>query len=114
ITKGDLFHQEEKVAGSGVAELFDGVEIVSEKDSATYERVLARHGVAPERFCMIGNSVPSDVLPVLALGAHAVHVPYHVTWALEVAADVTPELAGYHHLTSVAEVPALLNALSAS
>lgn len=83
ITKGDLIHQEQKVARSGLAQHFERVEIVSEKDEATYAAVLRRLEVAPERFCMVGNSVRSDVLPVLALGAHAVHIPYAVTWAHE-------------------------------
>ena len=76
ITKGDLLHQETKVARSGLAELFWRVEIVSEKDEATYRRILERHGIDPATFVMVGNSVRSDVLPVLALGGRAVHVPY--------------------------------------
>jgi putative hydrolase of the HAD superfamily len=86
VTKGDLFHQEQKVARSGLAEHFERVEIVSEKDEATYAGVLERMGVAPERFCMVGNTVRSDVLPVLALGGHAVQVPYEITWGHEEAA----------------------------
>ncbi len=83
ITKGDLFDQEHKLARSGLGDHFDAIAIVSEKDPATYRRVLAQHDVAPERFVMVGNSVKSDVAPVLELGARAVHVPYHVTWAHE-------------------------------
>jgi putative hydrolase of the HAD superfamily len=106
VTKGDLMHQEQKVARSGLAERFDHVEIVSEKDEATYSRILRDVGVGPERFVMVGNSVRSDVLPVLAIGGRAVHVPYHLTWDLEVA----------HHdgsvptLRSLAELPAWLAA----
>jgi len=85
VTKGDLVHQETKVAGSGLADKFDGVEIVSEKDPPTYGRVLSRYGVAAERFVMVGNSVRSDVLPVLAVGARAVHIPSAVTWVHEIA-----------------------------
>jgi putative hydrolase of the HAD superfamily len=84
ITKGDLLHQESKFASSGIADDFDGLEIVNEKDPETYRRVLARRGIAPERFCMVGNSLRSDVLPVVAIGAEAVHVPYHLTWAHEI------------------------------
>jgi putative hydrolase of the HAD superfamily len=83
ITKGDLLHQESKVASSGLADRFDHVEIVAEKDPATYARILDRHGIDPAGFLMVGNSVRSDVLPVLAIGGQAVHVPYHVTWAHE-------------------------------
>lgn len=83
VTKGDLFDQEAKIARSGIADLFQHIEIVSEKDETSYRRLLFRQGVAPENFIMAGNSVRSDVLPVLAIGGHAFHVPYHVTWAHE-------------------------------
>ncbi len=83
VTKGDLIHQEQKIARSGLVEHFDRVEIVSEKDEATYRGVIERMEVAPDRFCMVGNSVRSDVLPVLAVGGHAVHIPYAITWAHE-------------------------------
>lgn len=83
LTKGDLFDQESKLARSGLGDFFDYVEIVSEKDAATYRRVLARHGVDPAAFLMIGNSLKSDILPVLALGGQAIHVPYHTTWVHE-------------------------------
>ena len=83
VTKGDLHHQQAKLWRSGLVDHFERVEIVAEKDPDTYRRVVASMDVAPERFCMVGNSVRSDVLPVLAIGGHAVHVPYHVTWAHE-------------------------------
>ena len=85
VTKGDLIHQEQKVARSGLAEQLWRIEIVSEKDEATYARILARHGVDPATFVMVGNSVRSDILPVLAIGGRAVHVPHSVTWVLEEA-----------------------------
>jgi len=87
ITKGDLWHQESKVAASGIADHFDAIEIVAEKDVATYRAILQRHAIPPERFCMVGNSVRSDVLPVLELGGRAVHVPYEFLWAHEAVAD---------------------------
>jgi putative hydrolase of the HAD superfamily len=83
ITKGDLFHQEAKIAASGLAQLFTRIEIVSEKDTAAYTRVLRECEVAPARFAMVGNSLRSDIEPVLALGGWGVHVPYHLTWAHE-------------------------------
>ena len=107
ITKGDLFDQESKVARSGLAERFAAVEIVSEKDPDTYRRVLDRHGVDPARFVMVGNSVRSDILPVLAIGGHAVHVPYHVTWAHEQA---EPPTENYRRIDTVRELPPLLAA----
>lgn len=107
ITKGDLLHQEAKVARSGLADSLDAVEIVSEKDTTTYERVLRRHGVAPPEFVMVGNSVASDVLPVLAIGGRAVHVPYHLAWALDHAeADAAEH--GFTVLRSLHELPAHL------
>lgn len=71
ITKGDLFHQEKKVAQSGLAGLFRRIEIVSEKDAASYSRVLAEFALPPERFSMVGNSLRSDIEPVLRLAAGA-------------------------------------------
>ncbi|MEF9977751.1 MAG: HAD family hydrolase [Thermomonas sp.] len=87
ITKGDLFHQEAKVRDSGLADLFRRIEIVSEKDAATYARLFEEFGIAPQRFLMVGNSLRSDIAPVLELGGWGVHVPYHTTWAHE--ADAT-------------------------
>ena len=83
ITKGDLYHQLSRIDSSGLKERFWQTEVVAHKDVPTYERVLGLHGVAPERFVMVGNSLPSDVLPVIELGGRAVHVPYHVTWSHE-------------------------------
>jgi putative hydrolase of the HAD superfamily len=110
ITKGDLFHQESKVAGSGLADLFEHVAIVAEKDPATYARVAAQVDVEPSRLLMVGNSVRSDVLPVLELHGHAVHIPYQVTWALE-HAEVEHDAGriGTHaRLGSIRELPAYL------
>ena len=84
ITKGDLFHQEAKLQQSGLRSLFPRIEIVSEKNAATYARVLDECGADPTRFLMIGNSLRSDALPVLELGGWAIHTPYHVTWQHEV------------------------------
>ena len=83
ITKGDLFHQEKKVAESGLADLFRRIEIVSEKNAATYRRVLGEFALQPEQFAMVGNSLRSDIEPVVRLGGWGVHLPYHVTWAHE-------------------------------
>src|SRR5258708_40375753 len=80
ITKGDLHHQERKIAASGLAAHFSAIEILSEKDGPAYARVLRRHGVAIEEFVMVGNSVKSDIVPVLELGRPAAHVPYPNPW----------------------------------
>jgi putative hydrolase of the HAD superfamily len=107
ITKGDLRDQERKLARSGLADFFDAVEIVSEKNRASYERVLRRHGVAPADFVMVGNSVKSDILPVLELGGSGVHIPYPLLWEHE-RAEQRPDAPGrYFELPSIRELPAL-------
>ena len=83
ITKGDLFDQERKVAASGLGDLFDGVEIVSDKRADTYARVFTRYGDGPERSLMVGNSLKSDVVPALAAGAWGIYVPHDITWVME-------------------------------
>ena len=83
ITKGDLMDQERKIAQSGLGEMFDGVEILSDKSAGAYAQVFRRRGIAPQSAMMVGNSLKSDVLPVLGLGAWGVHVPHDLTWALE-------------------------------
>ena len=80
ITKGDLFDQETKIARSGLAEYFTGVEIVSDKNSETYEKILSRHEITASRFIMIGNSMRSDIVPIVQIGGQAVHIPYYSTW----------------------------------
>ncbi len=112
VTKGDLFHQETKLAESGLSERFWRIEIVAEKDEATYVRILKAHGIRPEEFVMVGNSVRSDVLPAIAVGARAVHVPYHVTWALETA-DAPVEHDGYWAIDRITDLPGLLAGLDA-
>lgn len=111
ITKGDLLEQETKIARSGMAAHFTHVEIVSDKTVDSYRQVLAARGVATERFLMVGNSMRSDILPVLELGGHAAYVPYEVTWAHEVVADAALLRNDYHRLASLRELPALLESL---
>ena len=115
VTKGDLIHQEAKVAGSGLGDLFGGVEIVSEKDPATYRQVCARYGADPERFVMVGNSLRSDVAPVLEVGGWGVHIPHELTWAMEHPEDedtirAHPRFRALAHLANLDE---LLDALLA-
>ena len=110
ITKGDLIHQTHKVETSGLAHHFTDVEILLEKDPQTYDRTFRKIGVSPHRVCMVGNSVRSDILPVMALGGTAVHVPYPLLWELE---HVDPlDIAGHHfaELASIADLPGWLNA----
>jgi putative hydrolase of the HAD superfamily len=107
ITKGDLFHQESKLARSGLVEDLWQVEIVAEKDEPTYQRVLDRYGIDPATFVMVGNSVKSDILPVLALGGRAVHIEYELTWEMELA-DADKSHEGYAELDTIRDLPALL------
>jgi putative hydrolase of the HAD superfamily len=107
ITKGDLLHQEQKLAASGLGDLFAAVEIVSEKDASTYERVFARHGSGAGQAAMCGNSMRSDILPALEAGAWAAHVPYPLTWAHEMA-DAPVGHVRFGELASIRDLPAWL------
>jgi putative hydrolase of the HAD superfamily len=110
ITKGDLFHQESKVARSGLLPYVDHVEIVSDKDVSVYRKLLDKLGVTPADFVMVGDSVRSDIAPAMALGAQAVHIPGYREWELERA----PLPEGCHRLESITELPALLSTLDAA
>ena len=109
ITKGDLLDQERKLAASGLGDLFAAVEIVSEKDRTTYERVFGRHGTGAGEAVMAGNSMKSDVLPALEAGAFAVHIPYAVTWAHELA-DPPRSQPRYGVLDSITGLPDWIDA----
>jgi putative hydrolase of the HAD superfamily len=112
LTKGDLFDQESKIARSGLACHFMHIEIVSTKTVKVYHSLLSRHRIEPQRFLMVGNSLRSDVLPVVALGGHAVFIPYHVTWAHETVAkpeDSAP--APYVQLEHLGLLPAYVEQL---
>ena len=111
ITKGDLLDQERKLAASGLGERFAAVEIVSEKDRATYERVFARHGTGAAEAVMAGNSMKSDVLPAIEAGAFGVHIPYHVTWAHELA-DAPDGHPRYVSLSRIGELPDWIAAIA--
>jgi putative hydrolase of the HAD superfamily len=109
--KGDLRDQEAKIGRSGLAPHFRQIEIVSEKNPETYGSLLKRHSIAPERFLMVGNSLRSDILPVLSLGASAVYIPHHLTWAHEEADQPPAGQPGYYQLEHIGLLPALLEAL---
>lgn len=108
ITKGDLRDQERKLAKSGLAARFAGVEIVSEKNEATYAAVLRRHDVAPCDFLMVGNSLKSDILPVLALGGSGAHIPYHLLWQHERTIELPNAPGRFFELANIRELPPLL------
>jgi putative hydrolase of the HAD superfamily len=107
ITKGDLFDQERKLAQSGLGDLFDAVEIVSDKSAATYRRIFSRHGDGPERAVMIGNSLKSDVIPAIEAGGWGVHVPHALTWAVE-HAEPPREAPRFRHVAHLGEVADLI------
>jgi putative hydrolase of the HAD superfamily len=111
ITKGDLFHQESKLAASGLGRFFSGVEIVSEKKAETYTRIFSRHGAGPEHAAMAGNSVRSDVLPALEAGSYAALIPFHLVWAHE-DAPLPTEHPRFAALPSLADLPRWLAAVS--
>jgi len=97
ITKGDLHHQERKVLASGLAHYFEGVEIVSDKKPATYKKICTRYGGAVSRTLMAGNSIRSDVLPMIEAGGHGVYVPFEITWEHE-HEDVPVETPRYYEV----------------
>ena len=108
ITKGDLFEQEAKVSRSGLEPHFRFVEIVGQKSPENYARILEKFRVSPERFLMVGNSLRSDILPVLELGSHAVYIPSEITWVHEEAEVPPSEQAGFYQLEHIGELPTLL------
>jgi putative hydrolase of the HAD superfamily len=110
ITKGDLFDQERKLAASGLGPLFDGIEIVSDKTETAYAAVLGRQGSTPEETVMIGNSLKSDILPPLALGAAAIFVPHDLTWIHE-HAEAPEGHPRFFQARDLSEVPDILRSL---
>ena len=111
ITKGDLLDQERKLAQSGLGEMFDAVEIVSNKTPATYASAFARHGDGPARAMMVGNSMKSDVRPALEAGSWGVFVPHGLTWELE-HADAPDGHARFHEIPDLGALPALIDGLA--
>jgi putative hydrolase of the HAD superfamily len=107
ITKGDLFDQERKLAQSGLGELFDAIEIVSDKNVSTYQRVFARHGDGAPRAMMVGNSLRSDVLPAIEAGSFGVHVPHDLIWDFE-HAEAPHEAARFRRIEHLGELEGLL------
>jgi putative hydrolase of the HAD superfamily len=113
ITKGDQFEQKLKIDRTGLAGYFRQVEIVGEKTPASYHILLERHRIDPQRFLMVGNSLRSDILPVLALGGQAVYIPYANTWAHENDTGSAGRQHGYYELENLGQLPDLINRLAA-
>jgi putative hydrolase of the HAD superfamily len=110
ITKGDLMDQERKLAQSGLGELFDAVEIVSDKTPSVYARIFAKHGDGPNAALMVGNSVKSDVLPMIDAGGWGVHVPHGIAWSLD-HADAPCAHPRFRTLPDLGELPRLIEQL---
>ncbi|WP_424971406.1 HAD family hydrolase [Dinoroseobacter sp. S76] len=112
ITKGDLLDQERKLAQSGLGDLFDAVEIVSDKTPDTYTRAFATDPHGPAGAMMVGNSLKSDVIPAIAAGAYGVHVPHDLTWELEHAAPPV-ESQRFHEVPDLGALLPLIDRLIA-
>lgn len=111
ITKGDILDQTNKVKRSGLAKYFRRVEVVSDKTPLTYQEVLSKNQIDPARFVMVGNSIRSDILPVLALGGCAIHIPADTTWEHEMVSDFDDAQDGFYTLNTMKELPELLTRL---
>lgn len=109
ITKGDLLDQERKLKKSGLDNCFHHIEIMSDKKEINYDKLLKRLAVRPEEFMMVGNSLKSDVLPVLKLGAWGVHIPYHTTWIHEETDEDPQHWKRFLSLNNLSELLNLLN-----
>lgn len=106
-TKGDLLDQERKLKKSGLEHYFHHIEIMSDKKESDYEKLIRHLDISPDQFLMIGNSLKSDVLPVLNIGGHAIHIPYHITWEHE-KVDHHIEHDNFYQAESLKEVLPLI------
>jgi putative hydrolase of the HAD superfamily len=107
-TKGDLLDQERKLIKSGLLSFFHHTEIMSDKQPNDYAKLIRHLDILPDEFMMIGNSLKSDVIPVLELGGHAIHIPYHITWAHEA---IEKEIAhpNFKHMLHISEILTLIS-----
>jgi putative hydrolase of the HAD superfamily len=108
ITKGDLLDQTSKIRRSGLAKYFSITEVINDKTSEDYRAILGRHGLLPETFLMVGNSLRSDVLPVLELGGKAVYIPAETTWAHEVVSEFDFRSEDFFELEHLGQLPDLV------
>jgi putative hydrolase of the HAD superfamily len=113
LTKGDLFEQENKIARSGLMDRFHYIEIVSTKTDSVYKTLLDRHSIEPERFLMIGNSLRSDIIPLLELGAYTVYIPHDLTWQHENSDPPPVGQTGFYQLEHIGQLPGLIEQLEA-
>jgi putative hydrolase of the HAD superfamily len=106
-TKGDLLDQERKLSKSNIEKYFHHVEIMSDKKESNYKKLLSHLNIAPEEFLMVGNSMKSDIIPVLNIGGYGLYVPYHTTWAHE-KVEKTNEMNNFREISMVSELVTLL------
>ena len=107
VTKGDLLDQERKLLKSGLIDYFHHIEIMSDKHENNYKKLLAHLDIQPEEFLMVGNSIKSDILPVINIGAKAVHIPFEVTWQHE-SNHSTPDSETFITISEISEILNLL------
>ena len=112
ITKGDLLDQERKLTRSGLLPCFRYIEIVSDKTQESLAALLERYRIDPARFLMVGNSLRSDILPVIALGGCAVYIPYHITWAHEQIDLTGDQRQHFYELEHIGLLPALIERIN--
>ena len=108
-TKGDLLDQERKLEKSGLTNYFHHIEVLSDKQEANYSKLLNHLDIKPLEFLMIGNSLKSDILPLVNIKAHAIHIPFHTTWAHEQVTEKETNGKDYKTINSLRELLKLLN-----
>ncbi len=114
ITKGEGYEQERKVQRSGLARYFNSIEVVSYKTEETYRKILERYQIAPKNFLMVGNSLKSDILPVINIGGKAVHIPHEIAWFHEDVSDVEKDTIDYYQLEHLGQLPEFIQQLAGS
>jgi putative hydrolase of the HAD superfamily len=111
ITKGDLQDQQRKISRSGLGQYFGMIEVVNDKTTEIYKQLLRKLAIKPGRFLMVGNSLRSDILPILELGGQAVYIPYEITWQHETAEIPLTGTRGFHQLDDLSTLPTLIEQL---
>jgi putative hydrolase of the HAD superfamily len=111
ITKGDFFEQHRKIERSGLVKYFQYIEIVVDKTPDTYRGVLAKYHLEPHKFLMVGNSLRSDILPVLEIGGQAVYIPYASTWAHEQVDEAACSAVKFYEIEHIGQLPGLIDRL---
>ncbi|WP_047546005.1 HAD family hydrolase [Psychroserpens sp. Hel_I_66] len=109
LTKGDLLDQERKLEKSNLNSYFHHIEVMSDKQEANYTKVLQHLDIKPSEFLMIGNSLKSDILPLVNIGAKAIHIPFHTTWLHEQVTEQETKNKAYKTITSLSELNKILN-----